>query len=271
MSDVPIVSEATRQEIEARLRQIEAEQDVTIFYACESGSRAWGFASTDSDYDVRFLYAHPASWYLSIDLERRRDVIERPLTENLDLNGWDLRKALGLLRKSNPPLLEWLRSPVVYREHEPVAQNLRALVPTYYSRRAATYHYLSMAEGNFRDYLQDAEVWLKKYFYVLRPLLAVRWVEQERGPVPMEFGVLVEQTLAGKADLRAAIGRLLQRKRSGDELRRGPRVPEINDFIKAELARHAERRVEHRNEKPGVEHLNRFFRNALDALDCRQD
>ena len=94
------------------LRRIEQAYDVRVLYACESGSRAWGFASQDSDYDVRFIYVHSRDWYLSI--EDRRDVIEEPISDSLDISGWELRKTLRLLRKSNPPLLEWLKSPVVY-------------------------------------------------------------------------------------------------------------------------------------------------------------
>ena len=98
------------------LKEIEARHGVAILYACESGSRGWGFASQDSDYDVRFIYQNPRNWYLSID--EKRDVIELPINDELDINGWDLRKALRLLRKSNPALFEWLSSPIVYRQDE---------------------------------------------------------------------------------------------------------------------------------------------------------
>ena len=118
------------QEILVRLNAVEKDEGVKILYACESGSRAWGFPSRDSDYDVRFVYVHPAEWYLSIDLEKKRDVIERPITDQIDLNGWDLRKALGLYRKSNPPLLEWLNSPIVYWETYGVAAKLRDVCAT---------------------------------------------------------------------------------------------------------------------------------------------
>ena len=114
-------------EIEQRLRNIEREENVCIFYACESGSRAWGFASENSDYDVRFLYIHPTDWYLSI--EERRDVIERPIVDDIDLNGWDIRKALALLRRSNPPLLEWLQSPIIYHQKLTVVEKIRSLMP----------------------------------------------------------------------------------------------------------------------------------------------
>ena len=159
-----MIADSIREEVQTRLREIEDEEGVKVFFACESGSRAWGFPSADSDYDVRFLYAHPRPWYLSIDLERRRDVIERPITDALDISGWDLRKALQLFRKSNPPLLEWLQSPIVYREETTVASRFRDLIPVYYSSRKARYHYLHMAQGNYRGYFKGEEVWIKKYF-----------------------------------------------------------------------------------------------------------
>ena len=156
------------------LSDIEHAENVRIFFACESGSRAWGFPSADSDYDVRFLYIRPVEWYLSI-LEDR-DVIEKPISGDLDINGWDLKKALGLFRKSNPPLMEWLGSPIVYRETGTIAQRMRDLAPTFYSPISSTYHYLQMARRNFREYLHGEQVWVKKYFYVLRPLFAVQWL-----------------------------------------------------------------------------------------------
>ncbi|KAA3615175.1 MAG: nucleotidyltransferase domain-containing protein [Planctomycetota bacterium] len=121
------MSTEMEQRIQASLSEIEATEGVKILFACESGSRAWGFASQDSDYDVRFLYLHPPEWYLSINLEAKRDVIERPIVDELDVNGWDLRKALKLFRKSNPPLLEWLGSPIVYREPAQTAAKMRKL------------------------------------------------------------------------------------------------------------------------------------------------
>ena len=119
---VPTVDE----EIQRSIDEIEQSENVTVLYACESGSRAWGFHSQDSDYDVRFIYAHPPDWYLSVDLEKKRDVIERPILDDLDVSGWDLRKSLQLFRKSNPPLLEWLDSPIVYRDRFDVAFFSRA-------------------------------------------------------------------------------------------------------------------------------------------------
>ncbi len=234
-----------------------------VLYACESGSRAWGFASRDSDYDVRFLYAHPVDWYLSIDVDARRDVIECPLDAVWDVNGWDLRKALALLWKSNPPLLEWLVSPIVYREEPGFAARLRALAAPYRSDRACRLHYLHMAKGNHREYLKGEVVWRKKYFYLLRPLLACRWIERGLGPVPVEFEALLPRVGLGD-DVLEAIARLLAEKRAGDELGKGPADPVLNAFIDAERARQEAAVAALAAEaRPGTAPLDEFFRDVI--------
>ena len=217
----------------SQLKMIEESHQVRILYALESGSRAWGFASLDSDYDVRFLYVHPVEWYLSI--RDQRDVIEIPITDSLDINGWDLKKALKLFCKSNPPLLEWLRSPIVYRDVEGLAESLRNLIPTCFSPKNGMYHYLHMAKGNFREYLQGESVWTKKYFYVLRPVLACEWIARYGAvPPPVEFRKLVNGL-----DLDAAviheIDILLQKKIAGDELDNGPKNHILHQFLENSL------------------------------------
>lgn len=221
-------------QIESELHRIEQEKDVHIVYACESGSRAWGFESSDSDYDVRFIYLHPTEWYLRV--VPGSDVIERPIDGVLDISGWDLRKALQLLRKSNPPLLEWLQSPIVYRRRSRVVERIRDLMTQYYQPAACHYHYLHMAQGNYRDYLQGDTVWLKKYLYVLRPVLGCLWIERGYGVVPIEFQKLVERVI-DDAVVKAAVQDLIGRKKSGEELDRGPHIPEISTFLKRELDR----------------------------------
>jgi hypothetical protein len=247
-----------KQEILARLSHLEQEEGVRILYACESGSRAWGFPSTDSDYDVRFIYLQPQDWYLSIDLEKKRDVIERPINDQIDLNGWDLRKALWLYRKSNPPLLEWLGSPIIYLEKYSTASQLRTLAPEYYSPKACMYHYLHMARGNYREYLKGERVWIKKYFYILRPLLVINWLEKEMGIVPTEFRKFVNQVVSDK-DLKQEIETLIKAKEQGAELDYGPRIPAIGDFIDREIAR-----LENQQFTDGTQ--NGSFRSALDEV-----
>jgi hypothetical protein len=256
------IPDDARREIERRLRAVESEHGVRLVLAVESGSRGWGFASPDSDFDVRFLYVSPPDWYLSVDLEERRDVIETPLVGLWDVNGWDLRKALRLFRKSNPPLLEWLQSPIIYLEATTVAARLRTLLPSFYSVNACKYHYLHMAQGNFHTYLQGEEVWTKKYFYVLRPLLACRWLENERGVVPMEFERLVDAADLSP-EVRASIAALLTHKRAGAELRQGPRDPHLDAFIRAEFERHETAGVSRESPRADVEDLNVIFRAGL--------
>jgi predicted nucleotidyltransferase len=247
------------------LSDIESEEQVRIFYACESGSRAWGFPSANSDYDVRFIYLHPKDWYLSIDLEQKRDVIERPITGMLDFSGWDLRKALKLLRKGNPPLMEWLGSPIIYREWFTVASQMRDLATSYYSPIASLYHYLHMAQGNYRGHLKGPIVWIKKYFYVLRPLLAIKWIERDLGVVPTEFAVLIDKVV-DSPQLKEAIEKLVESKRRGEELDRGPRIAVISEFVESEIVRLENVQFEEKYVKPAgsTAEFNRVFRAALD-------
>lgn len=226
-----------REEIIRRLNRAEAEHGIRILFACESGSRAWNFASPDSDYDVRFIYVRPEEWYLSFDVERQRDVVEYPIVDEIDCNGWDIRKALYLFSRSNGALLEWLRSPIVYSEAGTVAQRLRALAPEVVDSRALCFHYSHMARGNAREYLFGDQVRLKKYLYVLRPLFAIRHIEQGRGIPPVAFDELVEA--AAPKQIRPAIGDLLALKRQSAEVGLGAPIPLLDQFIEAELARHS--------------------------------
>lgn len=228
------IDPSVRANIESRLTAIEAEHGVRVLYACESGSRGWGFASPDSDYDVRFIYAQPLSWYLRVSPQR--DVIELPISDELDINGWDLRKALGLLKKGNATLIEWLDSPVVYRADPEFLLAMRDAAQQTHQTERSFHHYAHMARKNYREYLQGDTVRLKKYLYVLRPLLATLWIEQGRGIAPMRFQDLVDAIVTDPA-LRAAIDQLLVIKRAAAESEYGLPLPAINAFVDAELTR----------------------------------
>lgn len=259
------IQEEMKRTIRQELERIERDEQVKIIYACESGSRAWGFPSQDSDYDVRFLYVRPLEWYLSI--EEQRDVIEVPISDQLDISGWDLRKALKLFRKSNPPLLEWLQSPIRYDERYSVAEHIRALSPLTFSPKSCMYHYLNMAKGNFRDYLQGERVKIKKYFYVLRPLLACGWIERHNTMPPMEFEQLVDELIPANTSLYIEIAELLRRKKAGDELDLEPQLPAIHSFLKERIAWYEQRAgaMAHKTIVDAAE-LDRIFRAALDEV-----
>lgn len=251
-----------RAEIEQQLTRLEREQDVRVLHAVESGSRAWGFASPDSDWDVRFIYIHPSDWYLSI--QDRRDVIEEMLPNDLDVSGWEIRKALRLFSRSNPPLLEWLHSPIVYQSDDEFLRSLVDLVPVYCSPEKCFLHYLHMAHGNFREYLKGDEVWLKKYLYVLRPVLACLWIERRDAWVPVEFQALVDGVI-DSAEVKAAIADLLLQKMAAKELDRGPAIPAISQFLERELARLEESKPK-AQAAPDAEPLNQLFRSTLSRL-----
>lgn len=228
------VSDDIRSDILDRLLAIEAEHGVRVLYACESGSRGWGFASPDSDYDVRFIYVHPLPWYLRVSAQR--DVIEVPISDEFDINGWELRKALSLLKKGNATLVEWLDSPVVYRAAVDFLRAMRDAARQTHQAERSFHHYVHMARKNYREYLRGDTVRLKKYLYVLRPLLATLWIEQGRGVVPMRFQDLVDAIVTDPA-LLDAIGHLLAIKRAAMESEYGQPLPIINAFIDSELTR----------------------------------
>jgi len=219
-------------QIKQELARLELQHDIKILYAVESGSRAWGFASTDRDWDVRFLSILRLEWYLQID--ERKDSLEVMLPNDLDLAGWELQKVLRLYRKSNPPLLEWLNSPVIYAEPFSTAAKLRELTKEYFNPRSCIYHYLHMAERNFGEYLQKEFVRVKKYFYVLRPILACDWILQTKTMAPVEFRNLLDTQVAD-SEVKNEIENLLARKMAGGEMGQEPKIQVLNDFLEQKI------------------------------------
>jgi predicted nucleotidyltransferase len=245
--------------IRQKLAEVEQRESVRILHAVESGSRAWGFASQDSDYDVRFIYLREPAFYLR--LGKTRDVIEWQLDETLDINGWDLQKMLRLLHNSNPTLFEWANSPIVYHttpEWEPISRAL----PEHFLPKPGVYHYLNMAEGNYRDYLKRDVVKLKKYLYVLRPLLACKWVLKWQSAPPMLFSELV----AADADDAPTneIELLLHLKIHSPETHEVPRIEPLNAYIERTLPMLKEQAEALSAEKAkGYEELDKLFIRAV--------
>ncbi len=259
----PMISKQVRTEILSRISIAEQEHNVRVLYAIESGSRAWGFASPNSDYDVRFIYAHPKDWYVAVDLEKKRDVIEYEIIDEIDINGWDVRKALQLFSKSNPAFVEWIQSPIVYIDDGKFAQSARNLVGKIYSPEKGIYHYRSMAKTNYRGYLREKMVPLKKYFYVLRPLLSIRWLEKHGTPAPIEFDVL-RSLIEHERELSAEISSLLDRKKMSMEKELAPAIPLLNEFIESELDRLEKYNGNSQAAGDGMDDLNLLFHAVLD-------
>ena len=245
--------------IREKLCEIEREQNVRILYAAESGSRAWGFASPDSDYDVRFIYVRPMDAYLR--LNPYRDVIEWQMDAVFDMNGWDLSKALIHFQKGNSTLFEWAASPLVYRTSG-VWESVYSAARAYFSVKAAVYHYYGTANHTYCQYLQEEQVRYKKYFYALRPLLAARYIEERRCPPPVLFEQLMEQELPDA--LRQEIQRVMEIKMRSGEGDVYPRSPILQTFLEGELIRQkelADRLPDDRKEDWGP--LNQVFLQTL--------
>jgi predicted nucleotidyltransferase len=248
-----------RETILQKLSEIESEHDVKILYACESGSRAWGFASPDSDYDVRFIYVHKASKYLSI--ENMKDVIELPVNELLDIAGWDIKKALVLLRKSNAAIYEWLQSPVVYLKDENFHQSICALMSVYFAPLPGYHHYSSMAKNCLENDLKHEQVKLKKYFYALRPILAAKWIIDKMEVPPMEFNKLLP--LITNSKVNDTIADLLKVKAVSDEKYLMPPVEILNSFIEEQLAYCDSKKHLLTGKETDAEKLNQLFGQVI--------
>ncbi len=245
--------------IAEKLAAIEEKEQVTILYAAESGSRAWGFASPDSDYDVRFLYVRPLEFYLK--LEKTRDVIEWQLDDVFDINGWDIQKAFRLLYSSNPTLFEWARSPIVYRR-APQWETISREMDRCFQKKAGLYHYLNTARRTYQDHICRDNVPLKKYFYALRPILAARWILDHGTPPPILFTELADAEL--DPALRDCVDQLLEEKKSAPESWKGPGIGVLDEYIVSQMAE-----IKRQSDalppdpKPGWESLDRLFLSLL--------
>lgn len=229
------VSGSMRTSILSKLHKIEQDKNVRIIFAIESGSRAWGFPSPDSDYDVRFIYARPIDWYLTIT--PGRDVIELPIEGDYDINGWDIKKSLGLLLKPNPVMLEWLSSPIRYIWNDKQCEQLKKFSTNVSHGPACLHHYLHIGERQWNVYINGkTEVSLKKYFYIVRPAMAIRWMRMHPSIIPpMNF----QELLTGidlNENLEMALSQLLKAKRWSKEIGTAPRVTVIDNFITSEFS-----------------------------------
>jgi predicted nucleotidyltransferase len=222
--------------IDGRLDTIRCGAHVATPLVIESGSRAWGFPSPDSDYDCRFLFVRREDDYLSP--WPRRDVIETPLTDLLDVNGWDLGKALKLLLKGNAVVIEWLTSPLVYAGDPDFRDDMLTLAAAHAGAERIALHYLHLGERQRHVFLEDGrDIQLKKIFYALRPATALRWLRLHPGePVaPMHFPTLMRECGA-PAEIREITADLIARKAVTRELG-SARIPApIAEFIDGEFA-----------------------------------
>ena len=246
-----------KKNIQAALAELSKEKEIRILYACESGSRAWGFASPDSDYDVRFMYVKPLNKYLSLSFGE--DTINRMLDHDLDFAGWELRKLLNLLRKSNASPFEWLQSPFLYHEEGSFLEELRALSKQYFSPRACAHHYYGIAHNSLKSGLVGEQFKLKTYFYVLRPMLCAYWICERQSIPPLVFEELFP-LLEKQPEVEAAIEALLEQKKQASEAFLFQRDPIVDAFITETMTYIQEKTRDLPVVKGKIEPLDAFFR-----------
>jgi predicted nucleotidyltransferase len=248
-------------EIKNKLKDLEAQHKVKILYACETGSRAWGFPSPDSDYDVRMIYVHEPDWYLS--LQEGKSTIELMANDgDLDITGWDLRMCLRLLWKSNASMLERVQSPIVYMEQEGIVSQFREHAEKCFSPIATMHHYLGMAHTSFEDVENHEMVKLKKLFYALRAALACKWIIDKESAPPIVFMTMVDELSFDEA-LKDRIKQLIVLKSGKNENYVHPMETALNQFIKLQLE-HGKAQANHlKGRKDNDVDLDLFFRNVL--------
>ncbi|RYD82360.1 MAG: nucleotidyltransferase domain-containing protein [Sphingobacteriales bacterium] len=254
-----MIAEEIRTEIISHLKAIEQRENIRILYCCESGSRAWGFASNDSDYDVRFIYVHPQDWYLSIN--DKKDSIEYPLIGELDFGGWEIRKALRLMRKSNAVIFEWLQSPIIYLEKENFANRIWPLAEKCFAPKAAINHYLGLAVNTYNSIKSSHQTKAKKYFYVIRPVLAAYWIAQKGTIPPMEYHKLLQ--LIGDKNILSILENLLENKRTSAEGDLIDVIPELHGFLDSIFAFCDEKKNQFDRKHTDIVILDKFFREFL--------
>lgn len=219
--------------IKDTLKDIEQKYQVKVLYACETGSRAWGFPSPDSDYDVRMIYMHNIDWYLS--LSNKKDTIEFMLEDGeLDVTGWDIKKCLQLMWKSNGALLERVQSPIVYREEKNISSLLKEYSEKCFAPIAAMHHYLGMAKNSFKEVNGKDEIKLKKLFYALRATLACKWILEKDSVPPIVFLTMVNQ-LTFDQNIKDRIVSLINLKSGKTEKYIHFAEKDLNTFITNEL------------------------------------
>ena len=240
-----------------KLKEIEETHQVKVLYACEDGSRAWGFHADSSDYDVRFVFLQDSIKYLTLGTPK--DAMNFGLSEQLDLSGWDIRKFLQLMGKSNASVLEWLRSPVVYVSEPSFVDEARKLMLQYFNPVATYHHYAGLAKKHMED-ISILFPTAKGYLHATRALLACQWVIHKQGPPPTLFSDLI--TIAESESIRAVLGKLLQLKQSDNNLL-VEKEYDLEKWMDDVLAANEKEKSQLKHEKAGLEDLDAFYRNCI--------
>jgi len=247
------------------LKKLEEDKEVKILLACETGSRAWGFPSPDSDFDIRIIYMHKKDWYLSLS-EKKDSIAVMYENNEIDITGWDLRKSLKLLQKSNPPLLERIQSPIIYKSDDEFLTEMKTVAQSQYSRIATIHHYLSMAKKFLTELKENKDYKLKKFFYALRSATACKWILETEKIPPIEFNKMLNKIEISKS-LTDRINELIYLKSTKSESYRHKGEKELFSFIENCINESDVKRQTLPPAKGNEEELNAFFLKTLARYD----
>lgn len=252
--------------IDGHLADLAERYDCHILLASESGSRAWGLPSPDSDYDVRFIYAHATRWYLSI--EDRHETIETVFPDDIDVSGRELRKALRLFSTCHVSLNEQIQSPIVYQANPKLLQRLRELIPTYFDKKRAIFHYVKIAEQAMNQGMQGLTIGLNRFFYLLRPLLACCWIDAKDAMPPTEFDRLLDADFLTLA-MRHEVVEIVHRKAETTDREAIQLSKELLYWCTESLARFQDelRVLPNKETPPSLVPLNELFLNCISEME----
>ncbi len=243
------------------LTEIEKNKDIEILLACETGSRAWGFPSPDSDFDIRIIYKHKKDWYLS--LNEQKDSLDLMFENNkIDITGWDLRKSLKLLHKSNASMLERIQSPIIYKKNDGFLEEIKIVAQNQYSKIATMHHYLSMAKKFIEEMKESEEYKLKKFFYTLRSATVCKWILEKDEMPPIEFIKMLNK-LDINSKLTKRINELIDLKATKNETYYHKGESELLNFIVTCIKNAEENRLKLPSSKGNIDELNHFFIKTL--------
>lgn len=251
-------------EIKNKLIETEKTYNVKIPLAIESGSRGWGFASCDSDYDCRFIYVHEKDWYVSVT--ERKDFIEYIADKVFDINGWDLRKAMQHIMKSNAVIFEWLSSNEIYIKNHAVVTELKTMKNNYFNPIAVSYHYLNIAKKKLDEIIKEENAKLKKYFYILRPLANLKFIQEYQEMPHMEYMKTLSE-IAIKKEVYEEILKLLDIKKTSNESYTISQNKVLINYFKQEIENYTETIKKMGSKKnKDYENIDVIFRKIIEMI-----
>ena len=257
-----------KNKIKKLLQQIEKNNNIKILFAIENGSRSWGMASKDSDYDVRFVFYRKIDDYITLCPEK--EVITVAYDENLkecdiqgsliDICGFDIFKYLKLLLSSNPTTIEWINSHIVYYGDNNI--DLKNYINNNFNQEKLFRHYFSLFRKNYHEFIQQGKaITYKKYLYSMRGILNAKYVYEFDKIPPLDIRATIETTKSFMPEnVYEKLEEVIKIKSQGLEKDVILRIPEFDSFFNAELEKNYNK---FNSRKPDIERFNEYLKSII--------